>query len=61
VEVDTGQQVQALTERLERVEQALRAMDTAAAILARAGMDDGMRDAAGWHPERRPRHLRPVE
>ena len=62
--VDTGQ-FQALTERLERVERALEAMDVAAEILSRAGMDNRMREVArrqaARQAAREARHLRPVE
>jgi hypothetical protein len=59
VNVDTGE-FQALTERVERVEEILRNTDVAAEILRRAGMRDDVRDA-GCQPERRARHLRLVE
>jgi hypothetical protein len=60
VNVDTGE-FQALTERVERVEDALQAIARVEEIMRRANMPDELREVASQESARRSRHLRVVD
>jgi hypothetical protein len=58
--VDTAQ-FEALTERVERVEDALQAIARVEEIMRRANMPGELREVAGRESARRSRHLRVVD